>query len=184
MRAARGAPGGQAASRSPPQPLARARAAVPCRGAPERSRRTPSRAAARPRGARCRYLPRQELRSRGRAPHRLSFWNPSRAKRLEKTVPRKMRSIFRGHPDRCGFESLAAFLGGQRLGELVELAFEDPVEVVHGQLYAVVGDAVLRIVVGTNLLRALARPDLRAPRRRLLGRLLLALQLVEPRPED
>src|SRR6185437_2536978 len=95
-----------------------------------------------------------------------------------------MRTIFRGHSDGCGFQSLAAFLRGQRLGELVQLAFEDTVEVMHGQLYAVVGDSVLRIVVGTNLLRALARPDLRAPRRGLLGCLLLALQLVEPRPQD
>ena len=67
-----------------------------------------------------------------------------------------MRTIFRGHSDGCGFQSLAAFLRGQRLGELVQLAFEYAIEVVHGQLYAVVGDPVLRLVVGPDLLGALA----------------------------
>ena len=53
-------------------------------------------------------------------------------------------------------ERLAPLFGLQRLGELVQLAFEDAIEVVHGQLYAVVGDPVLRIVVGPDLLGALA----------------------------
>src|SRR5215204_5554879 len=46
---------------------------------------------------------------------------------------------------------------------------------------AVVGHTVLREVVRPNLLRALARPDLRTARRCELGLLLLALVLVEPR---
>src|SRR5436190_16016367 len=82
--------------------------------------------------------------------------------------------------DCCGFESLAPLFRGQRLRKLIEFAFEDPVEVVHGQLYAVVGDAVLRKVVGADLLGALAGADLRAARRRLLGGLPLALELVQP----
>src|SRR5262249_44507085 len=47
-----------------------------------------------------------------------------------------------------------------------------------------VGDAVLRIVVGTDLLRPFAGPDLRAARRRELGLLLPALELVEPCAKD
>ena len=51
-----------------------------------------------------------------------------------------MRSIFRGKTvtsDRCGFERLAPLFALQRLGELVQLAFENAVEIVHRQLYAV-----------------------------------------------
>src|SRR3954447_18960386 len=90
---------------------------------------------------------------------------------------------FRGQSDCSGLECVSPLLGGQCLGELVQLAFQDAIEIVHGQLYAVVGDAVLRIVVGADLLRTLAGADLRPTCRRLLGRLLLALELVEPRPQ-
>ena len=45
-----------------------------------------------------------------------------------------------------------------------------------GELDAVVGDAALREVVGADLLRPLAGADLRAPRRRELGLLPLALE--------
>src|SRR6266487_6384935 len=85
--------------------------------------------------------------------------------------------------DRCGFERLAALFSLQCLGELVQLAFENAVEVVHGQLYAMVGDPVLRIVISADLLGPPARADLRTARRRLLGRLLLPLELVEPRAQ-
>ena len=47
-----------------------------------------------------------------------------------------------------------------------------------------VGHAVLGEVVGADLLRALAGADLRAPRRRLLGLLPLALGLVQPGAKD
>ena len=86
----------------------------------------------------------------------------------------------RGH---CS-ERAPPVVGRERLGELVELALEDPVELVHGQLDAVVGDPVLGEVVGADLLRALARADLRAPRRVELGPLALELALVEPRAQD
>ena len=48
----------------------------------------------------------------------------------------------------------------------------------------VVGDAVLREVVGADLLGALAAADLRLARRRLLGLLALALRLVQAGAED
>src|SRR5207253_1585826 len=54
----------------------------------------------------------------------------------------------------------------------------------HRVLDAVVGDAILRIVVGADLLRARTRPHLGEPRRGLLGRLPLALGLVEARAQD
>src|SRR2546430_9674553 len=77
--------------------------------------------------------------------------------------------------DCCGLERLAPLFGLERLGDLVQLAFEDAVEVVHGQLYAVVGDAVLGIVVRADLLGPLARADLGAAGSCLLGCLPLAL---------
>src|SRR5215212_545498 len=83
-----------------------------------------------------------------------------------------------------GFERLPPLLGGERVGELVELPFENAVEVVHGDLYAVIRHAVLGEIVGPDLLRALAGADLRPPRCRLLRGLLLALQLEEPCAQD
>src|SRR2546421_7937339 len=79
-----------------------------------------------------------------------------------------------------GFQRLAPLFGLQRLGELVQLAFEDAVEVVHGQLYAVVGDAVLGIVVRADLLGPLARADLGAAGSWRLGCPPLPLRLLQP----
>ena len=80
-------------------------------------------------------------------------------------------------------ERLPPRLGRERLGELVQLALEHAVELVDGQLHAVVGDAALRIVVGADLLGALAAADLRPPLRGELGLPPLPLQLEEPRPQ-
>src|SRR5205814_8540263 len=63
--------------------------------------------------------------------------------------------------------------------ELVELAGEHGVEAVRRQLDPVVGDPVLGIVVGADLLGALTRSDLRAARGRLGLLLALALGLVQ-----
>ena len=63
--------------------------------------------------------------------------------------------------DGHSLEGAALVLGGQRLGELVEVALEDLVEPVLRQLDPVVGDAVLGEVVGADLLGALAGADLR-----------------------
>ena len=52
----------------------------------------------------------------------------------------------------------------QRIDEAVEVAVEDRRQVVQVHADAVVGDAVLREVVGPDLLRPIARADHRAPR--------------------
>src|SRR4029079_15740962 len=72
----------------------------------------------------------------------------------------------------------------QRLGEVVELALQEPVELVDGQLDAVVGDPALGEVVGADLLGPLARPDLRVAGGVTLGALALELALVEARAND
>src|SRR5215212_7061206 len=60
------------------------------------------------------------------------------------------------------FEPLAALEVPQRIGELVELAGEDGVEIVGRVPDAMVGHAPLGEVVGADLLRPLARADLGA----------------------
>ena len=82
------------------------------------------------------------------------------------------------------FERAALLVGGERVGELVEAPLEHLVEPVNRQLDPVIGDAVLRIVVGADLLRARAGSDLRAPGRSLLGGEPLPLGLVQARAQD
>src|SRR5215218_9898348 len=85
---------------------------------------------------------------------------------------------------RRGVEPAALLVVLQRRRDVVELAREQLVEVVDGELDAVVGDAALGEVVGADLLRPLARADLRAPVGGQLGLLLGELLLVEPRAQD
>src|ERR671922_294486 len=96
---------------------------------------------------------------------------------LQRCGPRPERSC------RSSLEGAPPVLGGERLGEIVQLAVEGRVEPVLRELDPVVGDAILGEVVGADLLRPLARADLRPPRRLLLLALLRALELVEPRPQ-
>src|SRR3954470_4557569 len=95
-----------------------------------------------------------------------------------------MRSRTRGRSGGGGLERPAALLGLQRARELVELALQDPVELVHGQLDPVVRQPVLREVVGPDLLRPLPGPDLRVALYRERGLLPLPLELVRPRAQD
>src|SRR4051794_2154128 len=69
------------------------------------------------------------------------------------------------------------------VGERGEVALEHLVEVVRGDLHAVVGDAPLGEVVGADLLRPLARPHLRGAGGGLLGPALGLRALVEPRAQ-
>src|SRR4029077_5192254 len=76
-----------------------------------------------------------------------------------------------------------ALLGVQRIGELVELALKDVVELVHGQLDPVIRDAVLGEVVRADLFGAFPSADLRTARRVELLALPFELALVEARAE-
>ena len=80
-------------------------------------------------------------------------------------------------------EPRALLLGRERGRELAQVAAEDLVEVVGGELDPVVGDPALGEVVGADLLRALAGADLRAAVGGDLGPLLLERPLVEPRAQ-
>ena len=73
-------------------------------------------------------------------------------------------------------ERALALFGAERFGEVVQLALQDAIELMHRELDAVIGDAVLGIVVRPDLLSRFAGPDLRAPGRVELCPLLLALE--------
>ena len=77
-----------------------------------------------------------------------------------------VRDRTRRQASRRRLEPAALLVVLQRGGELVQLAREQLVEVVGGELDPVVGDPPLREVVGADLLRALAGADLRRARRR------------------
>src|SRR5207302_5822375 len=74
-------------------------------------------------------------------------------------------------------------LGLERGGEVVQLAGEDGGQVAAREPDAVVGDAVLREVVGADLLGPLAGADLRAALGGELGLLRGELALVKARAE-
>src|SRR5581483_1939891 len=76
-------------------------------------------------------------------------------------------------------------LGDQRIDQFVErLAGQHAVDLVQGEVDAVVGDPALREIVGADALGAVARADLAlaAGGARLV--LALALGVVEPRAQD
>src|SRR5262245_18779426 len=81
-------------------------------------------------------------------------------------------------------EGPAAVFGGERLGELAEVALEDLVEPVLRELDPGVGDAALGVVVGADLLCPLARPHLGTARGGHLRLLPLAFRLVQPCAQD
>src|SRR5262249_43569592 len=72
---------------------------------------------------------------------------------------------------------LLAVVVPQRLDQFAQVAGDDGVQLVQAQLDPVVGDPVLREVVGADLLAAVARADLRLPllRPRVVELLLLPL---------
>src|SRR3954453_9162208 len=70
---------------------------------------------------------------------------------------------------RGGLERAPLLVGLEAGGEVIEVAGEHPLDVSLGELHAVVGHAVLREVVGANLLRALPRAPLGAALGRLRG---------------
>ncbi len=65
---------------------------------------------------------------------------------------------------------------GDGVDHVVDLAVEDSGQVVDGERHAVVGEAVLRKVIGADLVRAFARADLAAAG---VGQLLLTLALLQ-----
>src|SRR5581483_2790208 len=98
--------------------------------------------------------------------------------------PRRACAPPRRWPPSRSREGALPFFCDQRLRERVELALEHAVELMLRQLDAMVGDAVLREVVGADLLRALACADLRAARRIELRALQLELALVQTRAQN
>src|SRR5439155_14520227 len=130
-----------------------------------RARRAHGRRYVRRRGRARRATPRRRAASRSRRRRACAPW--PRARRAPSLA-----------------EHAAAVLRIESFRELVERTLEHPVELVDRELDPVIGDATLGEVVGPDLLRALARADLRAARRGELGLLLRALELVEAGAEN
>src|SRR5690606_24821132 len=140
-------------------PPRRAKAPAPGTRSARCAPRAPrARATAPRRGAGCRSMPTGAPR-RAR-PRRRSFGRPAaNPRRPSRAAERR--------------ELVGAVLVRERLDDLVELALEDPVELVQRQVDPVVRDASLREVVRADALGAVARADQAAPAR---GRLALALR--------
>src|SRR5918994_505599 len=81
---------------------------------------------------------------------------------------------------RFGGELVRPLFGGEGLGELFEVAAEGGFEIVGGNADAVIGDASLREVVGTDLGRAVAGADLRLAEGAFLLGPLAHLAFQEP----
>src|SRR5579862_7361944 len=81
-------------------------------------------------------------------------------------------------------EGLGLEVRAQALDDVLDVTVHDARQVVLREADAVIGDAVLREVVGADLLGAVARADLRAPRLALGRRALLLLDVVEPRAQQ
>ena len=81
-------------------------------------------------------------------------------------------------------QAVSFVAGGELVDELVDAAVHDGGQVVDREPDAVVGDAVLGIVVGADLFRALARAYLGAAVCRLLGAAFFLLQLVQAGAQD
>src|ERR1700678_3427484 len=84
---------------------------------------------------------------------------------------------------RPGFQLGGQVRGGQRVDDPVELTVDDLIQVVGLVTDAVIGDAVLREIVGADPLGPVHGPDLTAPlRARLRVRVRLGLS-QQPRPQ-
>src|SRR3954471_4563960 len=116
------------------------------------------------------------------APSRKSSSASSRGVSQPASASRRAASLTDG--EGAGLELAALLIGLQRGRELVELAGENGRDVAARELHAMVGHAVLREVVGADLLGPGAGADLRAAVGRQLGLLRRELLLVEPRAQD
>src|SRR5262249_24375380 len=98
----------------------------------------------------------------------------------------KRKSIRRPRPSPAGpvVEPAPPLLGQKRVGERPEAALEHLLLVREDEVDAVVGDAVLRVVVRADLLGPLAGAELRAAGGRDIGLLLGPRPLVQARAQD
>ena len=76
------------------------------------------------------------------------------------------------------------FVCQQSVDDIIQLSFHDTVELIDGQTDTVIGDAVLRIVVGTDLFGTVAGTDLGTADRTFFFFLLLFVVVVDSRSDD
>src|SRR5438552_1839694 len=80
-------------------------------------------------------------------------------------------------------EQLRLMIGDERVDHLVEFAHHHSLELIKGEVDAVIGDPSLREIVGADAFRPVARADLRFSRLRPLFIRAATLQVVKPGPE-
>src|SRR4029077_2608368 len=80
-------------------------------------------------------------------------------------------------------ELFGLVIRGERFENGVELSIHNEIQLMERQADAVIGDAVLREVVGANFLAAVAAASLSAPLRSQRCLLLFQLQFVQPGAE-
>src|SRR5258708_5415872 len=81
-------------------------------------------------------------------------------------------------------ELLGAFVGRECLDHIVELPFEHAIERVQGDRDAMIGEPVLLVVVGADLLGTPATLHLVTPCRTHLGVLTILFRLQQTRAQD
>src|SRR5262249_27625149 len=163
---ARAPPGGRGASPAPPR-----RPSLWGAGPPARD------PCASPRG-RARATPRRRPAARVPRPPPGAGWPPPAPRR-----PSAAPSLPAGSSP-GGRQRLGLLARHQGVHYRVEVAVEDPIELVQGQVHPVIGHPALREVVGPDLLRAIARADHRSPVGSDLGLLLLLRPLEEAGTQD
>src|SRR5687767_3474387 len=94
------------------------------------------------------------------------------------TSSRMVAGVGQARAARSLIETLFHIGDAERVQERVDLALQHPREIMHGEPYAMIGDAVLGEVVGADLRGPVARADLRLPHARS-GRLTLGEAHVE-----
>src|SRR5262245_58119852 len=112
----------------------------------------------------------------------------SRARRAASTwwsgSKRYRRSEVAPPPRLLALQRLGLVVRAQRVDHVVDVSVDDRLQVVLGEPDPVIGQPILREVVGADLVGAIARLHLLAPRLALGSLLLLALDLEQLRAQD
>src|SRR6266403_5151830 len=104
------------------------------------------------------------------------------------SISRGMRDFYhqiqetdRSCADSRFFQTFRHIGGLQRCDHFVQIAVDHAIQIMKRQAYAMICDAILRKIVGTNFFFASASTDLATPLRAVSFRFLAVLSLEQPR---
>ena len=118
----------------------------------------------------------EQVRTRARARRRVPIVSSASCERRVQRAHQALSDEAR--------ELVGLVLGGERVGEVVQVAVHDLLDLVQREVDAVVGHAALREVVGADAVGAVAGADEALPLGGLLRRLLALLLVLDARGED